>query len=110
MGDDASTRLINFFLREIEAEERGGFARLSRIPDSYVVSQLRYYRSLGFEVRRPDRPLTLLIFRDEKPFFQIFRGASEYLGGVYSRENNRLVFYDLRTCLRSLEQTDDAAA
>jgi hypothetical protein len=48
----ASTRLLNFFLREIDGEEQGGFARLLRIPDSHVVSQLSYYRSLGHEDRR----------------------------------------------------------
>src|SRR5438093_4379989 len=51
----ASTRLLNFFLREIDAEERGGFAPLSRIPDSYVASQLRYYRSLGDKDRQSFR-------------------------------------------------------
>lgn len=40
-------RLLDFFLREIDTEEAVGFARLSRVPDSYVASQLAYYRSLG---------------------------------------------------------------
>src|SRR5438477_11313675 len=43
----ASTRLLNFFLGEIEAEERAGFPRLGRIPDSGAMAKLRYYRSLG---------------------------------------------------------------
>ena len=40
-------RLLNFFLREIDAEEAAGFPRLSRVPDSHVESQLAYYQSLG---------------------------------------------------------------
>ena len=41
------TRLLDFFLREITAEEAAGFTRLSRVPDSLVTSQLAYYRSLS---------------------------------------------------------------
>jgi hypothetical protein len=45
-------RLLDFFLREIDAEEAAGFPRLSRVPDSHVASQLAYYQSLGEEDRR----------------------------------------------------------
>jgi len=35
-----------FFKREFEAEERAGFPRLSRIPDTSVRRFLHYFRSL----------------------------------------------------------------
>ena len=47
--------LVDFFLREINAEEQAGFPRLSRIPDSYIASQLGYYQSLDDEERRSFR-------------------------------------------------------
>ena len=48
-------RLLDFFLREIDAEEVAGFRRLSRVPDSRVASQLAYYQSLAEEDRRAFR-------------------------------------------------------
>jgi hypothetical protein len=48
-------RLLDFFLREIDAEEAAGFSRLSRIPDSHVAAQLAYYQSLGEVDRRAFR-------------------------------------------------------
>jgi hypothetical protein len=51
----ASTQLLNFFLREIDAEERGGFPRLSRIPDSQVAAKLANYRSLNNDERQAFR-------------------------------------------------------
>ena len=48
-------RLLDFFLREIDAEEAAGFPRLSRVPDSHVASQLAYYQSLREEDRRAFR-------------------------------------------------------
>ena len=44
---DSIKRLQNFFRTEIETEVQSGFARLARIPDSYVASRLQYYHSLG---------------------------------------------------------------
>jgi hypothetical protein len=51
MCESRSTQLLNFFLREIDDEERGGFPRLSRIPDSQVAAQLATYRSLNSDER-----------------------------------------------------------
>lgn len=47
--------LLDFFLREIDTEDAAGFPRLSRVPDSYVTSQLAYYRSLSESERRAFR-------------------------------------------------------
>jgi len=40
-------KLLAFFRREFQAEERSGFARLARVPDSYVMGKLAYFRSLN---------------------------------------------------------------
>jgi hypothetical protein len=50
-----STQLLSFFLREINTEERAGFPRLSRIPDSRVEAQLAYYGSLDDDTRQAFR-------------------------------------------------------
>jgi len=44
---DLSAELLDFFRREFHQEERSGFALLSRVPDSYVMARLAYYRSLS---------------------------------------------------------------
>lgn len=46
MPMEASIPLLDFFRCEIEAEERGDFVRLARVPDSHVMARLGYYRSL----------------------------------------------------------------
>jgi hypothetical protein len=46
-GIAPSEELLDFFRREFQAEQNSGFARISRVPDSYVMANLRYYRSLG---------------------------------------------------------------
>jgi hypothetical protein len=52
---EASGRLLDFFLREIEFEERSGFSRLGRVPDSHVAARLAYYRSLSDQDRQAFR-------------------------------------------------------
>ncbi len=42
-----SEKLLEFFRREFQAEERTGFARLQRVPDSNVVAKLRHYALLN---------------------------------------------------------------
>ena len=43
----ASERLLAFFRSEFAAEERSGFARLKRVPDSRVEETLAWYQSLS---------------------------------------------------------------
>jgi hypothetical protein len=57
---------------------------------------LRYYGSLKFDVHRPDRPLTLVIFRDDQPFNKLFPKAQGKIAGFYRRDTNFLYFYDRR--------------
>jgi hypothetical protein len=42
-----SEKLLDFFRREFETEERSGFARLSRVPDTQVIAKLQHYKSLS---------------------------------------------------------------
>jgi hypothetical protein len=44
---DARDRLIDFFRTEIDEEEKWGFPRLSRIPESFLQDRLKHYRKLG---------------------------------------------------------------
>jgi hypothetical protein len=41
-----SEKLLAFFRAEFTSEERAGFARLKRVPDTYVRARLRHYQSL----------------------------------------------------------------
>jgi hypothetical protein len=41
----ASSRLLEFFRKEFEAEEQNGFARLARIPDSRVDASIVYFKT-----------------------------------------------------------------
>jgi hypothetical protein len=42
-----SEKLLAFFRAEFTSEERAQFARLKRVPDSYVRARLRHYQSLS---------------------------------------------------------------
>jgi len=43
----ASQKVLDFFRAEFMTEEETGFARIKRIPDSYVQARLRFYQSLS---------------------------------------------------------------
>lgn len=53
-------RLFEFFLGEIEEEERLGFPRVGSIPDSYTTSRLAYYRQLNEQASRSFRECSAL--------------------------------------------------
>ncbi len=61
---------------------------------------LDHYQAKGFGVKRPDRRLTLLVFLDERPYFEFARKFATkvpvYAAGFYSRPENWLVLYDHR--------------
>jgi hypothetical protein len=57
---------------------------------------LDHYRAKGFDVRRPRRRLTLVVFFDERPFRKFLPGAPEFVAGVYYRGDNWLVLFDYR--------------
>jgi Protein of unknown function (DUF1570) len=61
---------------------------------------LTYYQEQGFDVKRPARRLTLVVFHDERPFLEFGRrfatGVSAYTWGFYSKAENWLVLFDIR--------------
>ena len=61
---------------------------------------LDHYQAKGFGVKRPDRRLTLVVFLDERPYFEFARKFATkvpvYAAGFYSRPENWLVLYDFR--------------
>ena len=48
-----------------------------------------YYQEQGFDVKRPGRRLTLVVFRDERPYLEFARkfasGVTRYTWGFYSK-------------------------
>jgi hypothetical protein len=61
---------------------------------------LAHYQEQGFDVKRPERRLTLVIFHDERPFLEFGRrfasGVSVFTWGFYSKAENWLVLFDVR--------------
>ena len=61
---------------------------------------LAHYQEQGFDVKRPGRRLTLVIFHDERPYLDFGRrfasGVSAYTWGFYSKTENWLVLFDIR--------------
>ena len=61
---------------------------------------ISYYQEHGFDVKRPPRGLTLVVFLDERPYLEFARkfatGVSVYTWGFYSKVENWLVLFDFR--------------
>jgi Protein of unknown function (DUF1570) len=61
---------------------------------------LAHYQAKGFQVKAPDRRMTLVAFRDERPFREFARkfprGVPPNVSGFYSRPENWLVLFDFR--------------
>ncbi len=61
---------------------------------------LTHYQSKGFDVKRPERRLSLVVFRDERPYSEFVRtyarGVPLFVWGFYSRTENWLVLFDFR--------------
>jgi hypothetical protein len=61
---------------------------------------LGYYQHQGFDVKRPGRRLTLVVFYDERPYLEFARrfagGVSVFTWGFYSTAENWLVLFDFR--------------
>jgi Protein of unknown function (DUF1570) len=59
-----------------------------------------YYQGQGFDIRRPARRLTIVVFRDERPYLEFARksarGVTPFDWGFYSRAENWLVLFDFR--------------
>jgi len=74
--------------------------------DQIARDYLDYYQANGFEVKRPDRRLTLVVFRDQQPYLEFARkfapGVTANVSGFYSRIENWLVLFDFRNHPESL--------
>jgi hypothetical protein len=61
---------------------------------------LAHYQAKGFQVKRPERRMTIVAFLDERPFFEFARKFAHNVpanaSGFYSRGENWLVLYDIR--------------
>ena len=68
--------------------------------ESLAREYLAHYQKQGFDVKRPGRRLTLVIFHDERPFLEFGRkfasGVSAFTWGFYSLPENWLVLFDIR--------------
>ena len=68
--------------------------------ESLAKEFLAYYQEHGFDVKRPPRRLTLVVFLDERPYLEFARkfarGVSVYTWGFYSKLENWLVLFDFR--------------
>ncbi len=77
------------------------FMKLS-LEDCELIAQdfLDYYRSKGFAVKPPERRMTVVVFRDERPFMDFarrtVRNVPPNVVGFYSRVENYLVLFDSR--------------
>ncbi len=72
------------------------------IADCELIAQefLEHYQAKGFKVERPARRMTIVAFRDERPFYEYARRFARPLppnvSGFYTRGQNSLVLYDSR--------------
>ncbi len=57
---------------------------------------LRHFRARGFDVKLPDRRLTLIVFRDERPFLRLAANTPPGTMGFYSLAANWLALFDFR--------------
>jgi hypothetical protein len=82
---DATEAFVNLTVNDCE-----GLAR----------EYLAHYQEQGFDVKRPTRRLTLVVFHDERPYLEFARrfasGVSVYTWGFYSKTENWLVLFDFR--------------
>ena len=69
-----------------------------RAYDAIANDFLVHYQARGFQVKAPDRRMTLVAFRDERPFREFARkfakGVPPSVSGFYSRPENWLVLFD----------------
>jgi Protein of unknown function (DUF1570) len=72
------------------------------LADCELIAQdyVDHFRGKGFEIQRPPRRLTLVVFLEERPFREFSRKFAHNVPpsaiGFYSRSENWLVLYDIR--------------
>ncbi len=55
-----------------------------------------HFRAKGFDVRDPDRRLTLIVFVDDRQFRSFNKGVARWVLGLYKPTDNWLVLFDFR--------------
>ncbi len=55
-----------------------------------------HFRAKGFDVKMPDRRLTVIVFVDERPFLKFVENVPVGTVGVYSQLQNWLALFDFR--------------
>jgi Protein of unknown function (DUF1570) len=78
---DASEAFIKLTLSDCE-----------KMADDYI----NHFRSKGFDVKLPARRLTVIVFRDERPFLRLAENTPPGTMGFYSLANNWLALFDFR--------------
>jgi hypothetical protein len=74
-----------------------GFIKLTLSDcEQAAADYLRHFRARGFPVESPDRRLTVLVFRDERPFQRFAENTIPGTVGFYSRSTNWLALFDFR--------------
>ena len=57
---------------------------------------IHHFRSRGFDVKLPDRRLTVIVLRDERPFSKLAENTPPGTMGFYSIASNWLALFDFR--------------
>ncbi len=64
-----------------------------------------HFRAKGFDIRDPDRRLTLIVFVDDRQFRSFNKGVARWVLGLYKPTDNWLVLFDFRNATsQSLRQ------
>jgi hypothetical protein len=74
--------------------------------DCELIAQdyLEHFRAKGFDVKVPERLLTLVVFVDERPFKIFTKGVPNAVAGLYRRTENWLVLFDYRNISAPVER------
>jgi hypothetical protein len=64
--------------------------------EQIAVDFQNHFRARGFDVRLPERRLTVIAFVDERPFLKFAEGVPGGTVGFYSQEQNWLALFDFR--------------
>src|SRR5262245_36544618 len=64
--------------------------------EKMATDYINHFRSKGFDVKLPARRLTLIVFRDERPFLRLAEKTPPGTMGFYSLASNWLALFDFR--------------
>jgi hypothetical protein len=64
--------------------------------EKMAVDYIKHFRSRGFDVKLPPRRMTVLVFRDERPFLKLAENTPPGTMGFFSLAANWLALFDFR--------------